>query len=47
MAAEICLDRPLTWRQVGAIAEGDLLALSPAAHGRVQAARRLVQAPGS
>ncbi len=43
MPAEICLDRPLTWRQVGAIAEGDLLALSPAARGRVQAARRLVQ----
>jgi histidine ammonia-lyase len=43
MPAENCLDRPLTWRQVGAIAEGDSLALSPAARGRVEAARRLVQ----
>ncbi len=43
MPAGISLDRPLTWRQVGAIAEGDSLALSPAARGRVQAARRLVQ----
>ena len=40
---EIRLDRPLTWRQVGAIAEGDLPALSPAARGRVQAAHRLLQ----
>ena len=40
---EIRLDRPLTWRQVGAIAEGDLPTLSPAARGRVEAAHHLVQ----
>ncbi|MGO9515288.1 MAG: HAL/PAL/TAL family ammonia-lyase [Steroidobacteraceae bacterium] len=39
----ILLDRPLSWRQVGAIAEGASLALSPAARSRVQAAHRLVQ----
>ncbi len=44
MPAGIVLDRPLSWRQVGAIAEGAPLALSPAARGRVQAARGLVEA---
>jgi histidine ammonia-lyase len=44
MRAGIVLDRSLSWRQVGAIAEGSSLALSPAARGRVQAAHRLVQA---
>jgi len=40
----ILLDRPLTWRQVGAIAEGNAtLALSSAAVERIRAARKLVQ----
>jgi histidine ammonia-lyase len=44
MPLQILLDRPLSWREVGAVAEGASLALSPAARGRVEAARRLVQA---
>lgn len=44
MPPEILLDRPLSWRQVGAVAEGASLALSPAAQERVAAARRVVQA---
>jgi histidine ammonia-lyase len=44
MTADILLDGPLSWRQIGAIAgPGASLSLSPAAHGRVQAARALVQ----
>jgi len=43
MPDSILLDRPLTWRQVGAIADGAALALSPAAQTRVLAARRLVE----
>jgi histidine ammonia-lyase len=44
MPPDILLDRPLSWRQVGAIAEGASLALSPAAESRIEAARGLVQA---
>lgn len=40
---EIVLDRPLTWREVGAIAQGASLGVSPAAQERVRAARRRVQ----
>jgi histidine ammonia-lyase len=41
----IVLDAPLSWRQVGALAERSAsLALSPAAQGRIGAARRLVDA---
>jgi histidine ammonia-lyase len=43
MPDPILLDQPLSWRQVGAVAEGARLALSPAAQNRVQAARRLVE----
>lgn len=43
MAPDILLDRALSWRQVAAIAEGASLALSPAAQGRIRAARRLVE----
>ncbi|HTV96362.1 MAG TPA: histidine ammonia-lyase [Steroidobacteraceae bacterium] len=40
----IVLDRPLEWRQVGAIAEGATsLALAPEARRRIEAAHRLVQ----
>jgi histidine ammonia-lyase len=44
MPARVKLDRPLSWRQVGAIAEGAALTVAPAARRRVRAARRLVQA---
>src|SRR5450759_4084868 len=43
MPPTILLDRPLSWREIGAIAEGASLGLSPAAQGRVQEARRRVQ----
>jgi histidine ammonia-lyase len=44
MTAAVVLDRPLAWRQVGAIADDSAsLALSPAALSRIQAAHRLVQ----
>lgn len=43
MRPTILLDRPLSWREIGAIAEGASLGLSPAAQGRVQEARRRVQ----
>ena len=43
MPPAILLDRPLSWREIGAIAEGAPIALSPAAHGRVREARRRVQ----
>src|ERR1700692_3467036 len=38
----IVLDRSLTWRQVGDVAEGAGLALSEAAQARIHAARALV-----
>ena len=43
MPADILLDRPLTWREVGAVAQGASLRVSPAAQERVRAARRRVQ----
>ncbi|MGA2187952.1 MAG: histidine ammonia-lyase [Steroidobacteraceae bacterium] len=43
MPGEIVRDRPLSWRQVAAVAEGARLALSDAARQRVQGARRLVE----
>jgi histidine ammonia-lyase len=43
MPPVIVLDRPLSWREIGAIAEGAPIALSPAAQGRVREARRRVQ----
>ncbi len=43
MPPAILLDRPLCWREIGAIAEGAPVALSPAAQGRIREARRLVQ----
>jgi histidine ammonia-lyase len=44
MSTPVVLDRPLDWRQVGAVAEEGLaLELSPAACGRIQKAHRLVQ----
>lgn len=44
MSGGILLDAPLSWRQIGAIAgHGASLALSPAAHGRIEAAHVLVQ----
>ena len=44
MTAEILCDRPLTWRQVAAVAEGAPLELSEAARRRVRAARAVVDA---
>jgi histidine ammonia-lyase len=43
MPAPILLDRTLTWRQIGWVAEGASLALSDAAQRRVVAARALVE----
>src|SRR5271168_4573309 len=43
MAQHIILDRPLSWRQVGDIAEGAQLALSGDAQARIRAARTLVE----
>jgi histidine ammonia-lyase len=43
MPADILLDGPLSWRQVAAVAEGASLSLSPAARGRIETARGLVQ----
>lgn len=43
MPARILLDRPLSWRQIGAIAEGANLVLSDAAQRRIVAARALVE----
>ncbi len=43
MPQRILLDRPLTWRQVGVVAEGEPLALSDAAQARIHAARALVE----
>ncbi|WP_448954362.1 HAL/PAL/TAL family ammonia-lyase [Labrys neptuniae] len=40
----ITLDRPLTWPEIAAIAEGDELALSPAAWQRLTDARAIVDA---
>lgn len=40
----ILLDRPLTWRQIAAIAAGDVPCLAPAAAERVSLARRIVEA---
>lgn len=39
----ILLDRPLSWRQVGDVAEGASLALSDGARARIRAARALVE----
>jgi histidine ammonia-lyase len=44
MSAAVVLERPLSWRQVGAVAEGSTLSLSAEARGRIGAARRLVEA---
>jgi histidine ammonia-lyase len=44
MPQAIVLDRPLTWRQAGAVAEGAPLALSEGARARIRAARTLVNA---
>jgi histidine ammonia-lyase len=44
MPQAIVLDRPLTWRQAGAVAEGAPLALSEGARARIRAARTLVDA---
>jgi histidine ammonia-lyase len=44
MSGPILIDRPLSWRQVGAVAEGDAtLGISAAARGRIAAARDLVE----
>jgi histidine ammonia-lyase len=43
MPQPILLDRPLSWRQVGKVAEGAPLALSHDAQARIGAARRLVE----
>ncbi len=42
MTAEILRDRPLTWRQVVAVAEGAPFVISDASRARIQAARDLV-----
>lgn len=39
----VVLDRPLTWRHIGAIAEGAPLTLSPVAAQRIEAAHALVR----
>jgi histidine ammonia-lyase len=44
MQQRILLDRPLSWRQVGEVAEGVPLALSHGAQERIRAARLLVEA---
>jgi histidine ammonia-lyase len=44
MAQHILLDQPLSWRQVGDVAEGAPLALSDGAQARIRAARTLVEA---
>jgi histidine ammonia-lyase len=44
MSGSILLDKPLSWRQIGAVAEGASLALSDAARARISASRALVQA---
>ena len=44
MSGSILLDKPLSWRHIGAIAEGANLALSDAARGRIAASRALVGA---
>jgi histidine ammonia-lyase len=43
MSARIRLDKPLSWRQIAAVAEGASLALSDAARGRIAASRALVE----
>ena len=43
MPGEIVRDRPLSWRQVSAVAEGAALELSDAARLRVQDARHVVE----
>src|ERR1700734_722303 len=43
MAQHIILDQPLSWRQVGDVAEGAQLALSEDAQARIRAARKLVE----
>lgn len=43
MPQRILLDRPLTWRQIADVAEGETLALSEAAQARIRAARALVE----
>jgi histidine ammonia-lyase len=43
MPQRILLDRSLSWRQIGDVAEGAPLALSPAAQDRIRAARTLVE----
>jgi histidine ammonia-lyase len=44
MTAPIVLDRPLTWRQIGAVAEdGGALEIAPAARDRIAKARELVR----
>src|ERR1700683_4304276 len=43
MSAPILLDKPLSWRQIAAVAEGASLALSDAARGRIGASRALVE----
>ncbi|MDP9065488.1 MAG: aromatic amino acid lyase, partial [Pseudomonadota bacterium] len=40
---EIIRDRPLSWRQIAAVAEGASLELSSHARERVEAARRIVE----
>jgi histidine ammonia-lyase len=43
MSAGVFLDRPLGWRQIGAVADGgSAVELSPAARGRIAAAHELV-----
>ena len=44
MPPQVLLDRPLSWRQVAAVAEGATLELSAAAQQRIRAARELVEA---
>ena len=41
MTARVFLDRPLGWRQIGAVADGGTVELSPAARGRIAAAHEL------
>src|SRR5450631_2723504 len=43
MPQRILLDRSLSWRQVGEVAEGAQLALSDGAQARIRAARALVE----
>jgi histidine ammonia-lyase len=43
MPQRILLDRPLSWRQIGEVAEGASLALSHDAQERIRAARMLVE----